>query len=97
MKVTSNGSEVINRPTTDGCGESYPAGANIFQGHFYIHEQEDIMIYWLDQSKEALVYAATVRFICGPFNTVIDRSEGRLSFKVPEQRHLDILESLNGF
>ena len=97
LKVTSNGSEVLNRPTTDGWGASYPAGANIFQGHFYIREQEGTMIYWLDQSKEALVYAATVRFICGPFNTVIDGIEGRLSFKVPEQQHLDILESLNGF
>ena len=78
-------------------GASYPAGANIFRGHFYIREQEDTTIYWLDQSKEALVYAATVRFICGPFDTVIDGSEGRLSFKVPQQQHLDILESLNGF
>lgn len=55
------------------------------------------MIYWLDQSKYALVYTAMERFICGPFNLVTGSSEGRLSFKVPEQQHLNILESLNSF
>ena len=97
LKVTSNGSEVLNRPTTDGWGATYPAGANIFWGHFYIGEQRDAMAYWLDQSKEGIVYTAMVRVICGTFNLVTDGSEGRLSFKVPEPQHLDILESPNGF
>ena len=97
LKVTSYGSEVLNRPTTHGWGATFPAGANILRGHFHIGEQGDAMVYWLDQSKEAIVYAAMVRFIHGTFNLVTDGSEGRLSFKVPEPQHLDILESPNGF
>lgn len=59
LKVTSDGAEVLNRPTTDGWGAAYPAGANIFWGYFYVRETDDNMVYFLDESEVALVYAAT--------------------------------------
>lgn len=60
LKVTSDGAEVLNRPTTDGWGAAYPAGANIFQGYFYVRETDDNMVYFLDERKVALFYAATL-------------------------------------
>lgn len=97
LKVTSDGAEVLNRPTTDGWGAVYPAGANIFRGYFYVRETDDNMVYFLDEREVALVHAATIRFICAHLQALTEHSEGRLLFKVSEQQHLDILESLNGF
>lgn len=52
------------------------------------------MAYFLDQSEVAHVYVANVRFISTPVQALTEHSGGRLLFKVPEQQHSDILESM---
>lgn len=61
MKVTGNGLEVLDKRTTDDWSSSYPAGAEVFRGHFFIaaEESSDDRSYTLDASKKAIVYAAT--------------------------------------
>ena len=48
--------------------------------------------YKVDQTRKAIVHAATVQFLC----TVICSLPGDIAV-VSEQEHLDILNSLNGF
>ena len=98
MQVTSgNGPEVLKKMTKDDWSSSYPAGAEVFRGHFYITNSQgaDDRLYKLNKKKKAIVYAATARFIC-PDLPSIENANGKF-FKVKGDLHLDILGSLEGF
>ena len=94
LKVTGDGTEVLEVEDRDQWGEAYPPGAEIIRGHFLIKDDTNLFQYRIDATKIAYVYAATVRYICSELENSPD-GEGRLC--LTEDLHLEIMESLNGF
>ena len=95
LKVTSDGTEVLQNVTTDAWQNAFPPGAEVVRGSFYLAEDYAQRAYTLDEEKEAIVYAATIRFICSDF--AIKRINGKDCSCISEEQHLDILDSLQGF
>ena len=97
MKVTGNDPEVLDKMAEDDWSSSYPAGAEILRGLFYVSvlSKSRRRMYKLNKKKQAMVYAATARFICPEFLAEENRNEKLC--KVSEGLHLDILGSLEGF
>ena len=95
LKVTSDGTEVLQNVTTDAWENTFPPGAEVVRGSFYLAEDNAQRAYTLDEEKEAIVYAATIRFICSDF--AIKHINGKDCSFVSEEQHLDILDALQGF
>ena len=66
MKVTGNGPEVLDKMAEDDWSCSYPAGAEILRGLFYVSVPSKYgrRMYKLNKKKQAMVYAATAHIIC---------------------------------
>ena len=94
LKVTGQGVDSLRTQTKDDWAASYPAGAEIICGHFLLPSVagRSNRQYKVDQSRKAIVYATTARFLC----TDLCSLPGDIAV-VSEQEHLDILNSLDGF
>ena len=94
MKVTACRPEELDVPTKDDWRAQYPAGAEVIRGHFLLPMiRGSSRQFQIDVKRNAIVYAATVRFICSELCSLSDQTELVLSKK----EHLDILNSLEGF
>lgn len=82
-------------PATDAWNNSFPAGAEVIRGHFYLLEDRVRCTYTLNKDKEALVYAATVRYICRDLS--IQHINGKDFYRLLESQHLNISDALKGF
>ena len=93
LQVTSDGPEVLEAEESDQWGASYPPGSEVMRGWFLIGNTRGKPPYKYKKNvqKQAIVYAATIRYICPELN------ENEHIYDIPEELHLDILESLNGF
>ena len=67
----------------------------MIRGNFYETEDAEQRKYTLNEEKEAIVYAGTIRFICSELS--IEQVNGKDYFCVSEEQHLDILDALEGF
>lgn len=67
LKVKSNGTEVLQNVTTDGWENTFPPGAEVVCGSFYLAKDYVQRAYTLDEENEGIVYIATIRFICSDF------------------------------
>jgi hypothetical protein len=66
LKVTADGPEDLNHPLTDDWGAEYPPGAKVLRGLFLekCKRLQNSQLYRVLKDKVAVVYAATVRYIC---------------------------------
>ena len=94
LKITGDGPEILSIEETDDWGATYPPGAEIIRGWFLTRKgnTRSSYQYKLDVDKKAIVYAATVRYICPELN--VSRQH---TCQLSEDLHLDILQSLHGF
>ena len=95
LKITGNGPEHLRKRVKDDWGMCFPPGAEVVRGHFLIRRQEDPSLhsYCIKKGNLAVVYAATVRYICPELESQISNDREIIE----RSEHLDILESLNGF
>ena len=89
LKVTGDGTEVLQNVTTDAWQNTFPPGAEVVRGFFYLAEDYAQPAYTLDEEKEAIVYAATIRFICSDF--AIKHINGKDCSCISEEQHLPYL------
>ena len=96
LMKTLGGVEKLKKRSTDSWGSTYRAGVEVFRGYFYLlHQRQQFgRMYKLDTDKEAMVYAASIRFLC-PELPLDEDYPG--TFHVSEELHLDILSALKGF
>ena len=94
LQVTGDGPEILSKEETDDWGATYPPGAEIIRGWFLTRNgnTRSSYQYKLVVDKKAVVYAATVRYICPELNV-----SGKHTYQISEELHLDILQSLHGF
>lgn len=97
LKIIGNGPEQLEKRLKDGWGMSFPSGAEVLRGHFFVRQKEDPSLhsYYLEKGKVAVVYAATVRYICPQLQSQLVNN--REAIELSERLHLDIIQSLNGF
>lgn len=98
LQVTSDGPEILTAEEKDDWRASYPPGAEIIRGWFLIGsaERSSPCEYKRDMEKKAVVYAATIRYIC-PELRVNESDAHQQIYQITEELHMDILESLHGF
>ena len=98
MQVTGDGPETLQLSTTDDWGMTYPAGAEIIRGLFnertnefqcYRKNIHKINTFWC-------MLTQYIRYIC-PQLPNLSRTRANCVFKISEELHLNILESLEGF
>ena len=95
LKVTSDGTEILQNATTDAWGNTFPSYAKVISGYFYLVSDHAQGSYTLNEGKEAIiVYAATICFICSDF--AIKQINSKDGFYISEKQHLDILDGLQG-
>ena len=63
LKVTSDGTEVLQNVTTDAWQSAFPPGAEEVHSSFYLAEDYAQHEYTLDEEKETTVYEATMCFV----------------------------------
>ena len=95
LKVASDGTEVLQNVTTDVWENTFPPGVEVVRGSFYLAEDYAQRAYTFDEEKEAIVYAATICFICSDF--AIKHINGKDCSCISEEQHLDLLDALQGF
>lgn len=92
LKVNSDGVEELAADVTDAYGSIYNTGQEVLKGNFFLRDNLIDMTYKLDESKVAIVHAATVRHICSDLRTV---KRGRKSvYRVPVILNEEILASM---
>ncbi|CAH3031773.1 unnamed protein product [Pocillopora meandrina] len=64
FKVTSSGAIILGEDEVDDYSAAYQKGSFVFKGNFFLRDNIIDMTYKLD-NKQAIVYANTVRTICG--------------------------------
>ena len=64
FKVSSDGAMTLNEPVVDDYNSAYEKGSLVLKGNFFLRDNLIDMTYKLD-NKSAVVYAKTVRAICG--------------------------------
>ena len=98
LQVTGDGPEVLSIEETDDWGSTYPPGAEILRGYFLVRKRggSSPYNYEMVREKKTAVYAATIRYIC-PELCASDTQAQPPIYKVSEDLHMDILESLHGF
>ena len=65
LKVTSEGVEELDENYTDNYEFTGLRGTQVLKGHFYLRDNIHDMTFTLDENRTAVVYASTVRQICG--------------------------------
>ena len=96
LKITGNGPEHLEKRLKDDWGMSFPSGAEVLRGHFFVRREDpSLHSYYLEKGKAAVVYAATARYICPQLQSRLANNTEVV--ELSEQLHLDIIQSLNGF
>ena len=88
LKVISSGAVVLESDESDDYGIAYPMGSYVLKGHFFLRDNIIDATYKLD-SKIAMVYANTVRAICGELRIIKRRRE--TLFKLSPAQHEEIM------
>jgi len=92
LKVTSDGTVILDEDVVDDYGCAFPAGSRVLKGHFSQRDNLIDMTYKLDLQKVALVYPGTVRYVCAE---LIQRGRGHKQvFQFGWDVHEDIIASL---
>ena len=65
LKLTSEGVEELDENYTDNYEFTALRGTQVLKGHFYLRDNIHDMTFALDENRTAVVYAFTVRQICG--------------------------------
>lgn len=87
VKVSSPGAVCLSSDTVDDYGAAYQKGSFILEGNFFLRDNID-MTYKLDK-KKAIVYANTVRAICGELTTI--KRHRKELFKFSLAQHEEIM------
>ena len=90
VKVTSNGVQILNDQTNGDYGSSFNKGSRVLYGNFFVRESLIDMTFKLDDTKTAIVFAATVWYVCADLLP----KRGTQVYKVPLNLHEEILASL---
>lgn len=92
LKVTSDGVEELDSDVTDDYQCQYQQGDRVLKGHFFIRENIHDMTITIDLKRTAIVYAGTVRHICGELPV---RKRGRkFIYKLPLRENEEIIASM---
>lgn len=92
LKVTSDGVEELDSDVTDDYQCHYQQGDRVLKGHFFIRENIHDMTFTTDLKRTAIVYAGTVRHICGELPV---RKRGRkFIYKLPLRENKEIIASM---
>ena len=83
LKVTSDGTEILQNATTDAWGNTFPPYAKVIYGYFCLASDHAKGPYTLNEGKEAIVYDATICFICSNF--AIKQINSKDSFYISEK------------
>ena len=75
--------------------ERFSTRCKVVKGHFYITADNGKRLYNLNDKKEAIFYAATVRFISS--DLITQNSNRKVFYLLPKQEHLDIVDALDRF
>ena len=98
LKITGNGPEILERRVKDDWGMQFARGAEIVRGHFFVRREDEsssLHSYHLEKGKAAIVYSAAARYICSALKGQVRNNTEVIQF--PEELHLDIRGSLDGF
>ena len=87
LKITGNGSERLQKRLKDDWGMSFPTRAEVGRGYFLTRQQADACLhsYFVEKGRVAVVYAATVRYICPELEGQL--SKGGEKIELSEQLH----------
>lgn len=88
LKVSSPRAVHLSSDTIDDYGAAYQKDSFILEGNFFLRENIIDMTYKLDK-KKAIVYANTVRAICGELAKI--RKQRKELFKVSFAQHEEIM------
>ncbi|XP_022780703.1 vicilin-like seed storage protein At2g18540 [Stylophora pistillata] len=92
LQVTSDGVEELASDFTDDYHCTALKGQKVLKGHFYLRENIHDMTFTLDVKRIAMVYAATVRHICG--DLPVKRRARKPVYKLPLLENEEIIASL---
>ena len=92
LRVSSDGVEKLDETIMDDYGRQYYAGHQVLGVHFYLRENIHDMTFSLDTTRMAIVYAATVRHICGDLKQ--KRKKKKPIYKLSLEQNEDIIASL---
>ena len=92
LRVSSDGVEELDETIMDDYGSQYYAGHQVLRVHFYLRENIHDMTFSLDTTRMAIVYAATVRHICGDLKQ--KRKKKKPIYKLSLEQNEDIIASL---
>ena len=87
LQKLTTGSELIEHNCSDRWSGTSDRGSRIIRGLYYDRVQNKPFLFQLIPQKTAACYSVTICFICAEL-------EGD-TITVPEELHLDILQSLN--
>lgn len=93
LKVTSNGVEELEHPTTDDYSSHYQTGSAVLKGHFFLRENIHDMTYTLDTKGVAIVYAATARHILSDL-AIKKKTQKKTIYKLSLVQHEEIISSM---
>ena len=92
LKLTSEGVEELDENYTDDYEFTALRGTRGLKGHFYLRDYIHDMTFTLDENRTAVVYASTVRQICGEIPC---KKRGRkYIYKLPLKESEEIIASL---
>ena len=92
LKVTSQGVEELESDYIDDYQCTALKGEEVIKGNFYLRDNIHDMTFTLDVKRTAVVYAATVRHICGELPA---KKKGRKTiYKLPLKENEEIIASL---
>ena len=81
LKLTSEGVEELDENYTDDYEFTALRGTQVLKGHFYLRDNIHDMTFTLDENRTTVVYASTVRQICGDITC---KKRGRKYRKIPK-------------
>lgn len=90
FKVTSSGAIILGEDEVDDYSAAYQKGSFVFKGNFFLRDNIIDMTYKLD-NKQAIVYANTVRTICGELKKLNRRRN--VLFQLLPNQHEEIMSS----
>ena len=98
LKVVSEQPEIIKNPVKDDWGACYPAGAKVLRGNFYEQANcssvpRNVLFNWF--LAKSPMYMQQRSGLCSDLQECF--VDGSKLFKLFDSRHLDILDSLDGF
>ena len=92
LKVTSDGVEELDSDVTDDYQCHYQQGDRVLKGHFFIRENIHDTTFTIDLKRTAIVYAGTVRHICGELP--VRKRRRKFIYKVPSRENEEIIASM---